>query len=62
MKYKGDEKLLLQYGNKYNLRTLDAIQMSKFMLWLEGEIWLFVGSDDNHIKTVKDWGIKNLIL
>ena len=52
------EKLLLQYGNKYNLRTLDAIQMSTFILLVENENWLFVASDNNLTKTVMDWGAK----
>jgi uncharacterized protein len=46
------EAVLKQYGKSHGLRTLDALQLSTFLLIAEKE-WGFVGADKNLCEVVK---------
>ncbi len=55
----GAENLLLELGNEYGLRTLDAIELSTFVsLNLNLEEALFVASDQILVKAAEAKGIK----
>ena len=49
--------LILNYGDRYSIRTLDAIQLSAFLSINEDD-WIFVSNDINLLKFAEHLGCK----
>ncbi len=51
------EDMLIRYGKKHGIRTLDALHLGCFSLISESD-WLFVSTDENLCKVVELMGTK----